>query len=138
MQFPSTYNLAGNLRLVEDQLTLDLINFRSYTRPDIRSGVEIQNDVWVGRDVCIMNGVKLGNGCLIGTRALVTKSCEPYGVYGGVPARLIRYRFPRAVVQQLLEIQWWNWSWDKIQMNTTFLDTDLTSFTGDLREIIQE
>jgi hypothetical protein len=73
---------------------------------------------------------------VIGTRALVVKDCEPYGIYGGVPARFIRYRFPEEVIARLLELAWWDWPYEKIVSNRRFFDTDLTAYTGSLDELI--
>ncbi|HHT9138677.1 MAG TPA: acyltransferase [Candidatus Wunengus sp. YC60] len=55
-------------------------------------GIIIEDDVWIGSDVKILDGVCIRKGCVIGAGAVVTKSTEPYGVYAGVPARKIRSR----------------------------------------------
>ena len=52
----------------------------------------IGNDVWIGYGAQIMPGVTIGEGCVIGAGAIVTKSTEPYSVYVGVPAKMIRQR----------------------------------------------
>jgi maltose O-acetyltransferase len=54
--------------------------------------VVIGNDVWIGTRVTILPGVTIGDGCVIAAGAVVTKNTEPYGIYGGVPARWIRDR----------------------------------------------
>lgn len=71
---------------------------------------EVGHDVWIGAEAMIMPGVKIGHGALIGARAIVTKNVDPYSIVGGNPAKLIRKRFSEANIQQLLEIEWWNWS----------------------------
>ena len=71
--------------------------------------VEIGNDVWIGEGVCIVSGVKIGDGAVIGAHAVVTKNVAPYSVVAGVPAREIRKRFPDEVIEQLLELKWWDW-----------------------------
>lgn len=71
--------------------------------------VVIGNDVWVGSDATIMSGVTVGNGSVIASGALVTKSCSPYSIIGGNPAKLLRHRFDAAKVCQLLAIRWWDW-----------------------------
>lgn len=67
----------------------------------------IENDCWIGDDVKIMGGVKIGNGAIIGTGAVVTKDVEPYSIVGGVPAKLIRYRFDNNLISSLLDTEWW-------------------------------
>ncbi len=97
-----------------------------------RPYVEIGSDVWIGNDVRVMAGTEVGHGCVLGAKALVTKDCEPYGIYGGVPAKLIRFRFPGQIREQLLEIQWWHWPLERIKANAHFFSLNLQEFTGDL------
>lgn len=81
------------------------------TKGDIRIG----NDVWIGVGVTVMSGVTIGDGAVVAAHAVVTKNVEPYDVVGGVPAKIIKVRFPQAIVNQLLEIKWWNWPDEKVQ-----------------------
>ena len=76
----------------------------------------VGNDVWIGSEAIIMAGVSIGHGALIGTRALVTKDVEPYAIVGGNPAKLIRKRFSDADIALLLEMAWWDWSDEKLQI----------------------
>ena len=69
---------------------------------------EIGNDVWIGNNVNIKYGIKIGDGAIIGTGALVTKDVEPYSIVGGVPAKLIKYRFSENEIKNLQELKWWN------------------------------
>ena len=82
---------------------------------DNKGDIVIGNDVWVGYDAVIMAGVKIGDGAIIGTRAVVTNDVEPYSIVGGVPAKEIRKRFAPEVINQLLELQWWNWPIERIR-----------------------
>lgn len=77
----------------------------------------IGNDVWIGNSATIMPGTKIGHGAIIGTNALVTKDIEPYAIFGGNPAKLIRKRFNEEIIEFLLHIQWWDWHMDKIVSN---------------------
>lgn len=52
----------------------------------------IEDDVWIGYGAQIMPGIHVGKGVVIGAGAIVTKDCEPYGVYVGVPAKKIKMR----------------------------------------------
>lgn len=58
----------------------------------IEKDINIGNDVWIGYGAQIMPGITIGDGCVIGAGAVVTKNTEPYGIYVGVPAKLIKYR----------------------------------------------
>src|SRR5579863_483115 len=62
----------------------------------------IGHDVWIGHGAVIMPGVSIGTGAVIGSGAVVTKDVGPYQVAVGVAARVIKQRFPDAVVEQLL------------------------------------
>jgi virginiamycin A acetyltransferase len=81
----------------------------------------IGNDVWIGYQAVIMPGVHIGDGAIIATRAVVTKDVPAYGIVGGVPARIIKYRFDKPTIQMLLTIKWWDWDIQKIQTNLSVI-----------------
>jgi acetyltransferase-like isoleucine patch superfamily enzyme len=68
----------------------------------------VGNDVWIGAHAMIKGGVSIGDGAVIGAGAVVTRDAEPYGIYAGVPARLIRFRFDEETVRILLQFRWWD------------------------------
>ncbi len=84
---------------------------------DNKGDIVIGNDVWIGYEAVIMAGVTIGDGAIIGTRAVVTKDVPPYTIVGGVPARLIRKRFPDETIKELLKIRWWDWPKERIAEN---------------------
>lgn len=69
--------------------------------------IEIGNDVWIGARAIVMDGVKIGDGAIIATNAVVTKDVPPYAIVGGVPAKIISYRFSEDKIEKLLQSQWW-------------------------------
>ena len=69
----------------------------------------IGNDVWIGQDARLRRGVAIGNGAIIGACALVTKDVPPYAIVGGVPAKLIRYRFNERMIARFQRVGWWNY-----------------------------
>ena len=62
-------------------------------RPEDDQDVIIESDVWIGANVTILKGVKIGRGSVVAAGAVVTKSCPPYSIIGGVPAKVIKQRF---------------------------------------------
>ena len=68
----------------------------------------IGNDVWIGENAIIMGGAQIGDGAVIAAGAVVTKDVPPYAIVGGVPAKLIKYRFDEATINKFLELKWWD------------------------------
>lgn len=75
----------------------------------------IGNDVWIGTNVTILDGVKIGDGAIIGAHSLVTKDIAPYTIVGGIPAKELKKRFSPEVVEELLDIKWWDYSIEKLK-----------------------
>lgn len=87
--------------------------------------VTIGNDVWIGQGVSIKSGIKIGDGAVIAAGAVVTKDVAPYAIVGGVPAKLIRYRFSEEQIERLLQIKWWDKELDWFEENgDCFTDVD--------------
>lgn len=72
-----------------------------------KNKVVIGNDVWIGEGAFISRGVTIGDGSIIAARSVVTKDVPPYSIVGGVPAKVIKYRFSNDVINELLNIRWW-------------------------------
>lgn len=88
---------------------------------DNKGDTVIGDDVWIGYEAVILSGVHIGDGAIIGTRAVVTKDVPPYTIVGGIPAKEIRKRYDKETIRKLLRIQWWNWSFDKIQQSIPYI-----------------
>lgn len=71
--------------------------------------VTIGHDVWIGHGAVILPGVTIGNGAVVGANAVVSRDVEPYRIVAGVPARLVRARFPKQVAMRLQRLAWWDW-----------------------------
>lgn len=79
--------------------------------------ITIGHDVWIGAQAIILSGVSIGNGAIIGANAVVTNNIPAFAIAVGNPAKVIRYRFNAEVIQQINELDWWNWPIEKIKNN---------------------
>jgi len=85
------------------------ISLNDKTRSGYGNGdVNIGSDVWIGYGVHINSGINIGDGAIIATNSVITKDVPPYAIVGGNPAKLIKYRFESKIIEQLLELKWWN------------------------------
>ena len=73
-----------------------------------RKPIKIGNDVFIGANVIILDGVTIGDGAVIGAGAVVSKDIPPYAIAVGCPIQIKRFRFNERVIEQLLQLQWWN------------------------------
>jgi acetyltransferase-like isoleucine patch superfamily enzyme len=84
-------------------------------------GVQIGNDVWIGDNVVIKGGVQIGDGAIISMGSVVVKNVEPFSIVGGVPAKIIRYRFDEKTIQKISQTCWWNWDQEKISKYAEYM-----------------
>lgn len=76
--------------------------------------IHIGHDVWIGARATILDGVRIGDGAIIGAGAVVTKDVPPYCVVCGVPAKVVRQRFTQQEIEALLQLKWWDLSFDEL------------------------
>lgn len=72
-----------------------------------------------------MGGVKVGNGAIIAAHSVVTKDVPPYAIVGGVPAKIIKYRFSEDVIHHLEAMQWWDLPEDTLKKNISHFQSTL-------------
>lgn len=106
---PIIYNQFWKKKFGIQSSVNDLVLPKDYEKETI-----IGNDVLIGTGAIIKRGVKIGDGAVIAAGAIVTKNVEPYQVVGGVPAKILYYRFKEEQVEELEKCCWWNWDKEKI------------------------
>jgi virginiamycin A acetyltransferase len=77
--------------------------------------ITIGHDVWIGHGVIIVGNVTVGNGCVLAAGSVVTKDVAPYTIVAGVPAKIVKNRFSRQIVQEIEALKWWYLSEDELE-----------------------
>jgi len=111
-------SLATTFPIIEvfDPDELVSINGISKPRKDLaadlyepRGSIKVGNDVWIGLRAVIQPGVTINDGAVIYPGAVVSGDIPAYGIAGGVPAKVVKFRFSDEIIQDLLLIKWWDW-----------------------------
>ncbi len=88
--------------------------------------IVIEDDVWIGTSAIILSGVTIGRGAIVGAGSLVTNDIPEYSIVGGVPAKVIKYRFEADIINMLKKIEYKNISDETIRDNMDLLQNDAT------------
>lgn len=83
--------------------------------------IYIGHNVWIGEGAIIMSGVKIGNGTIIGARAIVTYDTGENCTVVGAPMKIYSERINHGLHLKLEELNWYEWSDDKIRENAHLL-----------------
>lgn len=102
-----------------------------------KGNIIIDDDVWIGYGATILSGVHIGQGAVIAANSTVVKDVMPYSIVGGNPARIIKYRFPEGVINELQKIDFQKLGVDKIIDNLDDLYRDIRT-SEDARLIISK
>ena len=89
--------------------------------PEKQLDIEIGNDVWIGERAMIIGGVHIADGSVVQAGAVVSKDVPPYAIVGGVPAKVIGYRYDEETIDFLLKVKWWNNSYEWFKENWRLL-----------------
>lgn len=96
--------------------------------------IVVKDDVWVGTGATILNGVTIGQGAIVGARSVVTKDIPPYSIVAGNPAKVIKYRFEKEIIEKLLSFA----DYSKINIEKTKENRYLISQENITKENIDE
>lgn len=91
-----------------------------------KGDIVVEDDVWIGHGAIILSGVRIEQGAVIAAGAVVTKDVPAYAIVGGIPARIIKYRFPPHIVKQLLQIDYGKLTKEMIESHLDTLYEELT------------
>lgn len=80
----------------------------------LKRKIKIGHDVWIGSSAIITRGVHIGNGAIIAAGAVVTKDVPPYAIVGGIPAKIIKFRFPDEIIERFRTLKWWQYDLPKV------------------------
>ena len=103
-QFISMSNKSGGKTFTKHPV------FNEFLFYDQEKGIvnKIGHDCWLGANVTLIGGVTIHDGAVVLANAVVTKDVPSYAIVGGVPARIIGYRYDDETIKLLQETQWWN------------------------------
>lgn len=90
-----------------------------------KGDIVVDDDVWIGYGATIMSGVHIGQGAVVAAGAVVTKDVPPYAIVGGVPAKVIKYRFEPEMIEELLKIDYSKLTKEDIEKHIDDLYTEL-------------
>ena len=84
--------ISHNVRMYTTSLDPDQDFNKPKLKPLREGNIIINNGVWIGANVFINPGVSIGENTVVGANSVITKSLESNAIYGGVPAKLIRFK----------------------------------------------
>ena len=97
----------------------------NYKEATSKGDIIVDDDVWIGYGATIMSGIHIGQGAVVAAGAVVTKDVPPYAIVGGVPAKVIKYRFEPEMIEELLKVDYSKLTKEDIEKHIDDLYTEL-------------
>ena len=73
------------------------------------------HDVWIGHGAVVLAGRSIGTGAVVAAGAVVAKDVPAYAIVAGVPAKLVKWRFPPEIAGRLQKLAWWDWTHEALR-----------------------
>ena len=90
-----------------------------------KGDIIVEDDVWIGYGVILLSGIHIGKGAIIAAGSIVTKDVEPYSIVAGVPAKLKKMRFDKAVENSIRNVKYELLDYNTIKNNIDILYMDI-------------
>ncbi|WP_343695561.1 CatB-related O-acetyltransferase [Flavobacterium sp.] len=119
--------LEKNDHVVIENVSYKVRDLNEKLKPK-KANIIVGNDVWIGMNVTILPNVKIGNGVTILAGAVVTDDIPDYAIAGGVPAKIIKYKHDKEIINTFNKISWWDWSDEKVKLNINDFYLPITDF----------
>lgn len=100
--FVTTSPMFYSTQHVNGRTFVQETSFEEYKQPVI-----IGNDCWIGQKAYLIAGITIGDGAVVLAGAVVTHDVPPFAIVGGVPAKILRFRYSEEDIAFLLNIKWW-------------------------------
>lgn len=71
-----------------------------------KGDIIVEDDAWIGYGAIIMSGVHIGRGAVVAAGAVVTQDVPAYAIVGGVPAKIIKYRFDEDIRKRMSQLDY--------------------------------
>uniref|UniRef100_UPI00404A7D76 xenobiotic acyltransferase family protein n=1 Tax=Flavobacterium sp. TaxID=239 RepID=UPI00404A7D76 len=121
-----TYN-HNHKKLTTYFIGRNLFNEKWENETVSKGDVIIENDVWIGAHCVILGGITIGNGAVIAANSVVNKDIPPFAIVAGTPAKIIGYRFDDLAIKEIQDLQWWDWSLEKLEKNKHLFENEYCS-----------
>ena len=92
-----------------------------------KGDTHIEDGVWLGMRAMVMPGVTIGEGAVVAANSVVTKDVAPYSIVGGSPAKVVKYRFDKSIIEELISMKIYDWPEEKFEsLRKHLCDSDFT------------
>jgi acetyltransferase-like isoleucine patch superfamily enzyme len=115
--YQALFGMATDPKAQEQELLSDIEN-----EPCI-----VGNDVWIAAGVKVNRNLTIGDGAIIGANSTVTRDIPPYAIAVGSPAKVIKMRFDKGIIDELEQIKWWEFPDDILKANLDLFKSPVNS-----------